>query len=331
MLIIWGTKVNQDPRGAVADKCSVCADVQLFDVTDHYEVSHIYFIPLGRGTRVATTRACIRCGTEFHCEPDSYDDYLTPQESDDLSIEEIVERTNTALGEARARRQQLEDMAYESKPIKDSTQVALPGTPIREAAPSALDQELRKVLARLEMYEDRGPDVAEMLKKLGRWRKLDDDGRAKLLEQAEAYVEKQEHSDRALGFIADVAQGFPQYAGCLPALALVAVLASAYWWSPIGSSVCLSGGYAVIGLALAAGLFYYLGSVRRRHWFRSVLIPKADAEGVDLKIVVTTMISLARSKQPIVEIVRTMSQDARVLRDLLKSMGRWDMAANEEE
>jgi hypothetical protein len=327
MFIIWGTKVNQDPRGTVADKCPVCMETERFAVTDHYEVGHIYFISLGPGTRVASTRACWRCGTEFNCVPDGYDEFLPDATAEAMSIDEIVERTNSQLAVARDARKQLEEMAREPSelPGEAATGLMLPGTLLREVPPSELDRELRLALARLEAYEGTGPEVTELLQKLQAWRGLDAAGRAGLLQQVDAFIDSQQKIDRAISFLATMSLSFPQFLGCLPALALLVALASFFLWAPFNWNVTLAIGYALFGLLIVCVFFYYITNVIRRRWFRSVLIPQADEEGVDLKTLVVVMISIARSKDAIDEKVRELSSEARLLRQEVVALGRWEM------
>src|SRR5271167_617511 len=100
-IIIWGTKIRKDVRGIVAEKCSVCADTECFTVTDLYEVGHIYYIAIGKGTRIDCMSKCTRCGTQFRIAPDSYEDYLPRDAAERVTMDEIVDRTNPRLAYAR--------------------------------------------------------------------------------------------------------------------------------------------------------------------------------------------------------------------------------------
>lgn len=329
MLIIWGTKVNKDPLGTVADNCPVCMGTQRFAVTDHYEVSHIYFISLGRGTRIATTRACWRCGTEFNAVPDGYDEFLPEATAEAMPLDEIVERTNSQLAQMRDARKELEEMAGERSPElpgEAATGMKLPGISLREVPTSAQDAELREALGRLEAYEGHGPEVADLFQKLKSWRGLDAADRTALLEEVNEFIDKQQKIDKAVAFLATMAQSFPQYLGCLPALVLLAALGSVFFWTPLLNwHVCVSVGYAIIGLLAVIISYYYLSNVIRSRWFRNVVIPKADEEGVDLKTLVVLMIGVAKSPERIDEKVRDMASEARLLRQEVLALGRWDM------
>ena len=76
MIIIWGTKSRQERLGTVADRCPACRDVQAFTVTNYFQVGHIYYIPLGRGSLVATVRECWECRSQYHCEEEDYVEFL---------------------------------------------------------------------------------------------------------------------------------------------------------------------------------------------------------------------------------------------------------------
>ncbi len=66
MVIIWGKKVRRERRGRCVLYCGFCSSPQAFDVTDLYQVHHIYYIPLGQGTYRLTECTCITCGHDIH-------------------------------------------------------------------------------------------------------------------------------------------------------------------------------------------------------------------------------------------------------------------------
>src|SRR5437016_4944368 len=57
-MIIFGTQGRQQPRGIVAEHCPECEQIQRFVVVAHYEVGHVYFMPIGEGTHKQTTIQC---------------------------------------------------------------------------------------------------------------------------------------------------------------------------------------------------------------------------------------------------------------------------------
>lgn len=328
MLIIWGTKVNRDPRGTVADHCPVCTEVQRFAVTDHYEVSHVYFISIGRGTRVASTRQCWACGSEFNAVPDGYDEFLHEQDAERMPLDDIVERTNAPLAQVRQQRKQLEKMASE-RPAQiaggdTATQMMLPGTPLREVPTSMQDADLREALGRLEAYEGHGPEVAALLQKLQGWRGLDSAGRTALLQEVNTFIDNQQKIDRAAAFFGKMIESFPQYFGCLPAIALLVVLGSGFLvllardWP-----AWISLGYGVLGLAAVVACYFIVTRKVRRRWVRTTVIPQADAAGVDLPTLIFLMVGVANSPNRIDDKVREMAAESGLVHEELVAQGRW--------
>lgn len=221
MFIIWGTKVIRKPRGTVADQCPTCMKVQRFAVTDHYQYSHIYFLAVGRGTRVASTRRCWCCRSEFSCVPAGYTKFLPEATAKAMSLDAMIERTNAPLAEVRAARKRVETMTGERfAPGADggATEMMLPGTPLREVPTWTHDAELLEMLRRLEAYEGSVPEVVSLLQKLQAWRSLDSESRSALLQQANSFIENQQKTDRAIAFLDGMARSYPRHLGCFPAL-----------------------------------------------------------------------------------------------------------------
>ncbi|MBC7772381.1 MAG: hypothetical protein H7210_07800 [Pyrinomonadaceae bacterium] len=65
MLIIHGTKIRRKPRGQTTAFCVICRMPQQLDVCGVRRVSHVYFIPIGRGRHVSDEARCGQCGTLF--------------------------------------------------------------------------------------------------------------------------------------------------------------------------------------------------------------------------------------------------------------------------
>jgi hypothetical protein len=298
MIIIWGTKVNQEPRGTVGDKCPACMDVQLFDVIDHYEVSHLYYISLGRGTLIATTRTCRHCGAQYHCDRAAYNEILPIEAANALPIEKVLIRTNSRLADLRTARADLQEMARTSSsagaPSEVATGLMLPGTPLRDVAPTALDQELRELLASLEPYEDMEV-AAQIMAKLRNWRHLDGTGREALLDAGNQFIQTQQKKGRAMAFISGIAPSYPRHAGLLPALGLFLALGFVFYLllsfdvDPLVTFL-----YAVVGLLITFVVYYYCGQAAHRAWFRDVMIAQAHQEKVDVPTLAGLMSTLAQ-------------------------------------
>jgi hypothetical protein len=97
MIIIWGTRSRQECLGAVGDWCPACASVRPFTVKNLFRVSHIYFIPLGRGNRVATFRQCWQCGSQFYCSEAEYDQLVPEEDAERLAMIDLLRHTNAPL------------------------------------------------------------------------------------------------------------------------------------------------------------------------------------------------------------------------------------------
>jgi len=68
MLIVWGTKIRKRNEGYCADFCPVCRAVRAFSITELNKVSHLYYIPLGRGESVGKEKACTVCRSPMSVE-----------------------------------------------------------------------------------------------------------------------------------------------------------------------------------------------------------------------------------------------------------------------
>ena len=77
MFIIWGTKEKRKDFGHCASLCKVCHDITSFKVTEIHQVSHLYYIPMGRYKFVSTELVCSSCkntlfssnySNSFHCD-----------------------------------------------------------------------------------------------------------------------------------------------------------------------------------------------------------------------------------------------------------------------
>jgi hypothetical protein len=95
--VSFGTKVRQEERGVVADRCPTCDRVRRFAVTEHSSSFHLYHIPIGGWKREAVVAECFCCARRFDCDPDAYDDVLPDAEAAQLTLGELVEQTNSRL------------------------------------------------------------------------------------------------------------------------------------------------------------------------------------------------------------------------------------------
>jgi hypothetical protein len=108
--IFWGSKDRIVRRGIVVDVCPECQALQPFVIVDYFSVPHVYFIGLGRGSYVGSTRACFGCHTEITHEPYRYADVLPLGALEEVSLDVGLERTNPTLKSAFDKLQKLEDV-----------------------------------------------------------------------------------------------------------------------------------------------------------------------------------------------------------------------------
>lgn len=69
MIVIHGTKVQRRLRGQATAFCPICRLPAQLSVSSVCRVSHVYYIPLGRGNHVADEARCQQCGTLFGAAP----------------------------------------------------------------------------------------------------------------------------------------------------------------------------------------------------------------------------------------------------------------------
>ncbi len=152
--------------------------------------------------------------------------------AEQLSLDEIVQRTNAPLAEVRAARRRVEELACE-RPAPSAehaaTELMLPGTPLREVPAFVQDVELRETLGRLQPYEGNVPEVAAFLQALQGWRSLDSGGRSALLQEVNTFIDDLQQSDRAIAFLNRMVRRFPQHRGWVPAIMLLPILGAIFW------------------------------------------------------------------------------------------------------
>jgi predicted Fe-S protein YdhL (DUF1289 family) len=95
--IIWGTTTRQERIGVVADLCPYCCHVRPFTVVDHFRVSHIYYIPLGRGQHVDRTRQCGGCRRHLTFDEQRYAQPVAVAQAGTMGADQMLHYTNPAL------------------------------------------------------------------------------------------------------------------------------------------------------------------------------------------------------------------------------------------
>lgn len=99
MLIVWGTKRVEKKLGWVSDYCPICDDARACRLIEVRMVSHVYYIPLGRGESAGHIRQCRHCKNKFTTDPTKYTRVTKDKR---LSVEALTDATNPTLIEGMA-------------------------------------------------------------------------------------------------------------------------------------------------------------------------------------------------------------------------------------
>jgi hypothetical protein len=104
-VIVWGSKNVFPLRGYAAGFCPFCRDLRQLKVQEIRNVSHIYFIPMGKGTLVGYRTLCMECGVPLISdEPPA--EHIVPTPASD--VREAIELTNPSLPEELTERLAME-------------------------------------------------------------------------------------------------------------------------------------------------------------------------------------------------------------------------------
>lgn len=96
MIIVWGTKLIRKKLGWAADWCDLCREPRAFKVTEVREVSHIYYLSLGKGNLHHYEKECAHCKTVTNADPEDYLDFVTDFGGD---MEDLFRATHPDLVE----------------------------------------------------------------------------------------------------------------------------------------------------------------------------------------------------------------------------------------
>jgi hypothetical protein len=213
MFVIHGTYTPQKKRGLAADVCPRCVEVRPFLVTDHYQVTHLYFIPLGSGTYQGSSQECQHCRLRVLCRPSIYDRILSPKEVDGLSEEQFIVATNPGLALPEPQRAQwIEAVSDLTLFVDVSKGETLPDLALKRLFKANLQPDrMRSFAERFDAWED-----ASLMARLA------------LLTEAAAAVGGGQELRTAYYFAQTAMQAAPNGAGCLLAIPLGALLGAAW-------------------------------------------------------------------------------------------------------
>lgn len=91
MFIVWGTKIIRRRLGLVALVCPICRDITSCRVSSVLRVSHVYYIPTGKGKLALYESSCSACGLILPHHPTST---FTPVPEPLPTMEALAEATN---------------------------------------------------------------------------------------------------------------------------------------------------------------------------------------------------------------------------------------------
>lgn len=100
MLIIWGTRIRRKRCGRVAAFCERCDDIHPHHVNEVRNVSHLYYVPLGRGTLVGHEGICAGCRTTVGIDAETFAGFVDDPQA---PLETLIAQTNPDLPEEVAR------------------------------------------------------------------------------------------------------------------------------------------------------------------------------------------------------------------------------------
>jgi len=291
MIIIWGSKHREKRIGTVADHCSLCDDVTAFEVTEHYKVPHLYYIPLGGGTLKATTMTCRGCGNDLVCERWRYARVIPRAGARDMALKDLAEQTNPKAVEDLTRRAQLELLAGKERSSR--------GAPA--AAASSDGAHLELALENLKGMEDTD---GELMVRLEKWQELDEGSRLALVKETAELAERGKRVDKAINFSSLVAKTFPGNAGCATGLLVLMAFAAPIFLVP-GLRTWLWGSAMVVaGLIAGMVVMSKVSNARIASWTRRKLIPRAEKHGVDLGVTIALLAQIDTKDEQIDEKIR---------------------------
>jgi hypothetical protein len=282
-VIIYGTKIRKELLGTVADHCPQCGRPQAFSVYDYFAVSHVYYISLSRGKHSGSWRQCGNCQTWLSCQPDAYDTLLPWQTARGLSVDDLLQRTNTRFLRRRQNEQLWQE--YRGRPLDSEDD-----TPARLA---------------LGRMRDHGLDENTMLHfqdRLIGWLRLAPEARSRLLQEIDGAILQQQIRAQAAALVAAATQHAPANGvGCMPTLAacvaliFLACLAVPYINQPRHEHnwMVLFAFFGVMGLILVT-IYLRLQRAAYVRFFRDRLIAPAEAAGIDLGLICEAVQSIQR-------------------------------------
>lgn len=277
--ITWGTSTREDVLGVVADYCPYCRRVRRHAVIEYARTSHVYFIPLGSGTPVAAGRECYRCKQIWNCHPRRYDSILDERIALSLSMDRLLEVTNTRL------LMELEELGYsepESRPPPLPAITDSGAQPRKEQGPEP-DPQVVKAMERLDAHVDFDRKAAQLKNAYRIWHRMSVEEQINHSQAVGRYLDEQQHLAELDQLASDMVESAPKRRATAAAAVFAAALSVLGIWllrDAFSDAILVT---LAIGSVVAAYLVYYLLSdYRDRRWVRDHLIPELERAGYNL-------------------------------------------------
>jgi hypothetical protein len=270
-VIWWGNYNNAKERGIVGDKCLHCGRTTAMHVAQHYQVPHVYFIPLGPGSLLATVLTCSECGGRMNGALEAYRRVIPSAAAVNMPLGKLLAETNPRLNDVLAYRAGLVETARE----------------VRDVTPGAADPRVELAFARLAEVSSPLPEVYKLQGRLSQWASLDAATQAQLLRDINEVVAEDEKQEAAVRFVGLMGQRFkPDIDAGLTALTMIVVAALVVVGSYLllGDSVICASVFVSIPVAGGAAALVHRALRRRAHrkFFRDVFLPEAHYQELSI-------------------------------------------------
>ncbi len=315
MFIVWGTKSRQEDGGVVGDWCEGCRAPNFHKLTHYFKVSHVYYIPLGKGQHVGTTRQCTQCGTTSSCTASAYSRALTHQEALGRGIDQVLEATNPPLlaqvHKQRALEYQIAQRITGGQQAADG--LAPAALPARQA-----DHRLLTALQTLGAMDARQQNVSQFLDRLQKWDYLTPSEGEVLLHEINAFVAEDRAMKSALYLLRLLPTPTPKWIGYVACLAAVMIL---FVVAPFLPSL-LWGAFFTATVIVCCFIIAKKASKKAvRAWVERSLAPKLRESDVDARYFVSLLAELRGSGRGYEEKIAAMARNVDVIADELHTRG----------
>ncbi|HZZ80606.1 MAG TPA: hypothetical protein VFE62_19035 [Gemmataceae bacterium] len=276
MLIFWGSYSKTSHLGKVVDHCSRCRGPQPFEVTQHFEASHIYFLRITGWRLTSSIKQCMLCKREDACDAEDYVHFVPPAQ--DIAFELLLRKTNPKLAamlRADAYDELFEDGANDV-PAHPRDDVAIMPASDVPPAPDG-DSDLQQLLFLLADYDANDPELFKLKEKLKFWRHLSASQKAELSRDARGYCDKQERVLQAKRFLVGINPTYPSRLtniGCVVMLMLMgASFPVSYALPPL--EWYWTAGYYVAWCVVMFFLFGFVVAMIEKYWIKNIVLPAA--------------------------------------------------------